>query len=100
MLMTMMENKVVTPIHHKPTKSKNRYPPPQVTVLPSQGGFIREGDITDVSILFAIAILSYVGRRRRRRSSLTYGMYHNLYIFLYLHLYNHRMMYYQDEVAV
>ena len=59
MLMTMMENKVVTP-HHKPTKSKNRYPPPQVYVLPSAGGFITEGDITDVSLLFAIAMLLYV----------------------------------------
>jgi len=55
----MMENKVVTP-HHKPTKSKNRYPPPQVTVLPSQGGFITEGDITDVSLMLAIAILLYM----------------------------------------
>lgn len=57
----MMENKVVTPtIHHKPTKSKNRYPPPQVYVLPSAGGFIREGDITDVSLLFAIVAILYV----------------------------------------
>jgi len=52
----MMENKVTTPMHHKPTKSKNRYPPPQIYVLPSAGGFIREGDITDVSLLFAIAM--------------------------------------------
>ena len=82
MLMTMMENKVVTPtIHHKPTKSKNRYPPPQVYVLPSAGGFIREGDITDVSLLFA---LQYYYMHGSSSSSDSYDMHSPQLIYLSL----------------
>ena len=88
MLMTMLENKVVTPHHNKTTKSKNRYPPPQVTVLPSHGGFIREGDITDVSVCCNCYVHVPMCRRRRSydmhlsqlSSSILILIYHYFYI--------------------